>query len=168
MKKRYLFLSIIVGMMIGLVGCEQSTKIQAAYISEITQAGSENYGVKITYSEDKRLDGKFVDTQVKFSKKGDIVIWREGEEKFSYTILDSDTWYSMTTIFAAANEKEGEEEFEEKDGAIAKVYLFNSKQTQNITFRVVCGIVEENSSGKGQILVGSEPISNHFTLKIKK
>ncbi|MBP3344598.1 MAG: hypothetical protein J6K97_00145 [Clostridia bacterium] len=150
------------------VGCEKATMIEAAHISEITQAGSKNYGVRITYDQDRRLEGKIIDTQIKFSKKGDIVIWQEGGEQFSYTILDDDTWYSMTTIFAEVAGKDGQEIFERKDDAVAKVYLFNSSQAQNVTLRVVVGDVETNSEQKGEILVGSEPISNQFTLKIKK
>lgn len=168
MKKRVLITSMLLVIMAVAIGCKESTKIEAAYISEITQAGSQNYGVRITYADDSRLDGKYVDTQIKFSRKGEVTIWREGEEKFTYQILDSDTWYSMTTIMYEAKGKSGQEEFEQKDDAVAKVYLFNSSQSQNITFRVVCGMTEENSSRTGQILVGSESISDHFTLKIKK
>ncbi|MBO5394579.1 MAG: hypothetical protein J6A28_01570 [Clostridia bacterium] len=165
-KVRLLILPILVAL--ALCGCENSTDITAAFISESTSAGSENYGVKITYSDDSRLEEKYTDVQIKFSKKGEIVIWKENQEKFTYKIDDYDEWYSMTVIFAAVEGKEGKEEFEPIKSVLAKSYFFNSEIAQEITFRVVAGDIEENSTGSGYILVGAEPISNQFTLKIAK
>jgi len=72
------------------VACEKVIELEGAFITEITSAGSDNFGVKITYADDSRLGGKVVDTQVKFSKRGEILIWQEGGEKIHYTIEDYD------------------------------------------------------------------------------
>ncbi|MBQ8444361.1 MAG: hypothetical protein IJX25_03315 [Clostridia bacterium] len=169
MKKKYLsLLAFICIAMLGFVGCEKSTDVIASYISESTSAGSENHGVRITYASDSRLKGKAVDTQIKFSKRGEIVLWQEGGEKFTYTIEDYDEWYSITVIFAEFQGNEGKEKFEKFDDVLSKSYFFHSQQSQEITFRTVVGDIEQNSAGTGEILVGSEPISNQFTLKIDK
>ena len=163
--------TIIAGLLVAcviFVGCENSTNITAAYITESTSAGSENYGVKITYSEDSRIEDKYTDVQIKFSQKGEIVIWKENQEKFNYTIADNDEWYSMTSIFAVGEGKKDGEVFEPMKEVRAKSYFFNSEQSQNLTLRVVVGDIEQNSTGTGYILVGSEAISSHFTLKINK
>ncbi|MBQ8909333.1 MAG: hypothetical protein IJY90_03510 [Clostridia bacterium] len=165
----------VVGVLLGIcvavcafVGCENSTDVIASYISESTSAGSENYGVKITYADDSRLEGKGVDTQVKFSKRGEITIWEEGGTKFTYKIEDYDEWYSMTVILAEAKGNGGEEQFERFDEVIAKSFYFSSDQSQEVTFRAVVGDIEQNSASTGEILVGSEAISNQFTLKMNK
>ena len=157
----------LLALSISLFGCEDATKLSCATISEITPAGSENYGVRVNYLSDSRLDGKSTDVQIKFNKIGEITIWQENQDKFNYKIEDIDEWYSMTTIFAEAKDKAGEEKFEEFKGAIAKTYLFNFDGSIEITFRVVVGDAEENGAGTGEILVGSEAISDNYTLKIK-
>lgn len=167
MKKKVLALAALF-CALGMGGCENSTDITAAYITESTSAGSENYGVRITYAEDSRLEGKYTDVQVRFSQKGEIVLWKEGQNKITYNIPDYDEWYSLTSIFAQGQGKSGSEQFELYDAVKSKSYLFNSDINQEITFRVVVGKVESNFQGDGQILVGSEPISGHFKLKIHK
>lgn len=167
-RKRMGLMMVLLCGLVAFAGCENSTKITAAYISESTGAGSENYGVKISYSQDSRLEGKYTDVQVRFSQKGEIVVWKENQEKISYTIADYDEWYSLTTIFAQGEGEKGEEKFELYDDVKSKSYLFNSETPQEITFRVVVGKIQQNFQGTGQILVGSEPISDHFTLKIDK
>lgn len=170
MKKSLIcFAMIAMILTIFLAGCEQSTQLNTASIREITSAGSDNYGVRISYAEDKRLEGKGTDVQIKFDKRGTITIWQENQNKFDYTITDIDEWFSMTDIFAEANLGEGESKnvkFEKIEEALTKVYLFNYDGKINITFRVVVGEIDESSDGNGEILVGSEPISDQFTLKI--
>ena len=168
MKK---FLYVLVGIMLAfsgvLLGCESSTQIECAYINEITVAGSDNYGVRITHADDSRLEGKGVDIQVRFSRKGEITLWQEGGTKYFYQVPDYDEWYSMTVIFAEFEGRQDKEEFELKEDATNKTYIFSSEHPVEITFRVVAGDIEQNSQGTGQILVGSESISKQYTLKIK-
>ena len=164
MKKSFiLVLSILLLAGIIFVGCENSTEIRTAYITEITGAGSKNYGVKIGYSEDKRLEGKGTDVQVKFEKVGKITIWKDGDKKIDYNIEDYDEWYSMTSIFS----KDETTKFEKYEDALNKTYLFNYDGQMKVTFRVIVGQIEENSDKSGEILVGSQTISDNFTLKIK-
>ncbi len=169
MKKGLLILMMVMLVSCGVMfGCEKSTQIRCASISEITAAGSKNYGVRVSYSDDKRLKGKGTDVQIKFSKVGTIKIWKENQEKFDYIIEDYDEWYSMTHIFNEADESTvNGDKFEKIEDALTKTYLFNFDGSIKVTFRVVVGDIEENSEGNGEILVGSQPVSNNFTLKIK-
>lgn len=169
MKKKIFSLILLVSAFsMTLFGCEKSTQLRTAYINEITAAGSENYAIKVSYSEDSRLENKGTDIQVKFDNIGTIKIGKENEEKFQYKINDYDEWYSMTAIFAQAENKVGEEKFENYKDALPKTYLFEFDGDIKITFRIVAGDIEENSEGTGEILAGSEPISEQFTLKINK
>ena len=164
MKKLKKLSFIIASLIFILTGCESSTLIRTATISEITAAGSENYGVRVSFANDKRFEEKCVDVQVKFSKTGAIILWQENQDKISYEIDQSDEWYSMTTIFAA---QPNTETFEKHNKAVAKTYLFNYDGKMEITLRAVAGDRQENAYKTGEILVDSTPISDQFTLKIK-
>lgn len=171
MKRIIRLIAIIMFVFNFFTGCEQSTQLRTATISEITSAGSEDYGVRVTFLSDDRLEGKGVDVQVKFSKTGTITIWQENDKKFDYEILESDEWYSMTTIITVKDNPENAntETFETHDKALAKTYLFNysGEGKMDITLRVVAGNKMENGYKTGEILVDSKPISEQFTLKIK-
>lgn len=164
-RKVALVLAVIC--MFGLVGCEDATQIRCATISEITSAGSKNFGVKISYQEDSRLEGKATDVQIKFSKIGEYTFWEENDEKISFNITEMDEWYSLTSLIYKANGREGEEVFEDLKDAKTKFYLFSFNGKSEVTMRVVAGQKEENINRNGEILVGSEPISSQFVLKIK-
>ena len=147
--------------------CEDATTLNCASISEITQVGSENYGVRVNFYSDSRLKGKGVDVQIKFSKLGEITIWEENQDKGIYAIDEIDEWQSMTGIIASLNGNAGQEKFMKFEHASAKTYLFNFDKPIEITFRVVAGDIEDNIENNGEILVGSEAISKQFILKIK-
>ena len=104
-------------------------------------------------------------------KKGKLLARERLETLFDdgifFEIDDYDEWYSLTNLIAISKNKEGKETFEKFSEATGRTYLFNYDGEIEITFRVVVGDIEENSQGSGQILVGSEPISKQFTLKIK-
>lgn len=167
-KTRNIFLIVLL-LMVSLTAfaCEDSTQLRCAAITEITAAGSENYGVRISFLQDKRLQDKYVDVQVKFNKTGEITFWEENQEKMEFIIEDFDEWYSIEYLKAKATSTEGSEKFEKFEKALARTYLFNYDGKIELTFRVVAGDIEDNSTETGEILVGSEPISKQFTLKIK-
>lgn len=169
MKKKFLTICLMLVLVsVIFVGCENAVKIKAATFSEITAAGSENYVVRVNYSEDKRLKGKGSDVQIKFSKVGIIKLGQEGKEKFNYEIEDYDEWYSLTHIFNEADKTSARgDKFEKFEDALTKTYIINCDQKMKITFRVVVGEIEENSTGDGEILVGAQSISDNFTLKIE-
>lgn len=150
-----------------MFACEDATMIKSATINEITAAGSKNYGVRISFQNDSRLKGKGVDVQIKFSKLGEVVIWKENQEKITFNVEEIDEWYSMTTIFAKASDSLGKEKFTKYEDVLTQTYLFNYEGQNEITLRVVVGTIEENNEKTGEIIVGSEPISNQFTLNIK-
>ena len=163
---------VVMVLMVALLGwalyaCESSTRLRTVYISEITAAGSENYGLKITFAKDSRVDEKYVDIQIKLDKAAELTFWQENDEKLTLQIEDFDEWYSLTSLIATAQDKAGTEQFEKYSEAAGKTYMFAHDGALEITLRAVVGEVEENSDGTGQILVGSEPVSKQFTLKIK-
>ncbi len=172
MKK--VFICFILGLMIfaggaTFFGCENATEIKAVSITEITSAGSENYGIKISYQDDKRIEKKGTDIQVKCDRKIDnIVIWHEGQEKKSIAFGEKDRWYSLTTLLAFADNKPNTEKFEEFGQALSKILLFNSKEKIKLTFRVVVGDIEPNVQGSGEVLTGSTEVSNEFILKFNQ
>ena len=166
-RKNFTFVWIIIMCMFILGGCENATMLNCATISEITSAGSENYGVRINFLSDSRIQDKYVDVQIKFDKICQVIFWEENQDKLTLTVDDYDEWYSLTSLIAIAKGQEGKEKFEQFSQASAKTYLFNYDGQLDITFRVVVGEAEDNSTGNGQILVGSEQISSQFTLKIK-
>ena len=169
--KKIFKISLFVALASILSGCEQSTLLRTATISEITASGSDNYGVRVSFASDSRLDEKGVDVQVKFDKTGSITMWQENQEKFIYEIKENDEWYSMTSIFTVKNNDENlnTEKFVTHDKALTKTYLFNYQGDGKIevTLRVVAGDIHENAYKTGEILVDSTPISDQFTLKIK-
>ncbi len=161
----FMFMLFVCG---GFYGCEKSTQLRTATISEITSAGSKNFGVKVSYADDKRLNGKGTDVQIKFSKTGTIKIWKENQDKIEYNIEDFDEWYSLTHIFNEADSSSVRgDKFEKYEDAINKIYLFNFAGEIKLTFRVVVGEIEKNIDEDGEILVGSQTVSDNFTLKIK-
>ncbi len=167
MKKVKIFVTfLIIFSTFFVFGCESSTILKCAIISEATSVGSKNYITKITFLDDSRLNKKGVDIQVKFNKIGNIFIGKENEEKINYKIEEIDEWYSLTTIFAKAGDNQNEY-FEYFENAIDKTYIWNYDGSIEVTLRVVVGDIEKNYEENGQILVGSEPISNQFVLKIK-
>ena len=50
--------------------------------------------------------------------------------------------------------------------ASSRRYLFASKKPLKLTFRVVAGQAVDNAEKSGQVLTGSVPISDEFTLKV--
>ena len=166
--KNSLVLSLVLVSLFFFTACENATKIRAVSITEITSAGSDNYGIRIAFQEDKRIEEKGVDIQVKSSKVGDVIIWQEGKKKETISFTESDKWYSLTTLFVMAQDKPNTETFEEFGQALTKTYLFNSSDSKALTFRVIVGDIEPNIHGSGQVLTGSMDVSKEFVLKIKK
>ena len=168
MKKYRVFaLFLLILMSLFIVACENATFVKTATITEITSVGSKNYGVKIAFANDKRFDEKCVDVQVKFNKIGNITFWEENQNKLVFEIDEIDEWYSLTNLIVKAKELEGTEDFEKHNEAKTRTYLFNYDGRLNINIRVVAGDKERNSDETGYVLIGSEPISDQFTLKLQ-
>ena len=83
-------------------------------------------------------------------------------------LYKKDDWYSLTSLIAIAQDKSNTEKFMPFKDAVTKTYIFNSEKPIELTLRVVAGDVEENSQKTGDVLVGSEDISDEFKLKIQK
>lgn len=169
MKKRSIIFSLtfMFCALIFLTACENSTQLNCATINEITSAGSENYAVRISFQEDKRIKDKGVDVQIKFSEIGNVKFWEEYGEKLDFNIEEKDRWYSLTSLIVQAKDRANSEKFVVFSEAQTKTYLFSSEKAVNITMRVIVGDIKQNSLKMGEILVGSEPISSEYTLKIK-
>lgn len=164
MKKFCLALFVCV-LAITLCACENSTQINACAITEITSPGSKNYGIRITFAQDKRIENKEIDVQVMASDKGSLTIWEENNDKKTITFADKDKWYSLTTLIVRGEDKPNTEQFVGFGQALTKTYLFNTEKPINLTFRVVAGEVQPNVQGSGQVLTGTTPISQEFVLK---
>ena len=166
MKK--LILPIFCFVALFMMGCENSTNLRCATIREITTAGSENYGVTVAFIEDERVKEKSVDVQVKADKECELIFWEENGEKMTLRFYKRDDWYSLTNLVVIAQDKPNTEKFMPFKDAVNKTYMFNSTQQVELTLRVVAGDVEENTQKTGDVLVGSEDISDEFKLKIEK
>ena len=169
MKKKLKILTIffVIFSCFCIVGCEDATKLNTATISEITSAGSKNYGVRISFFNDSRMEEKYVDVQLKFNKTGEITFWKENNDKLTFVIEEEDEWYSVETLVAKAKDEGGTEDFEKHNEAMTRTYLFNYDGNIEINIRAVAGQKTANEEETGYILVGSEPISQQFTLKIR-
>ena len=161
-----LFLLIIP---IFLCGCEISNELKVVSIEETTLAGSKDYGVRFAFQDDKRLEGKSYDIQVMSSESDvEVTIAKELGEKFSYKITNPSRWLSFTMMKVESENKSGTEKFSKLEEAIDTTYIINVNKPCNLIFRVVAGDSLENSSGKGEILAYSQPISDEFILECKK
>lgn len=149
-----------------MFGCENATEVEASYISAISSPSSDTQAVKVTFAKDSRLKDKVVDCQIRFDKVGTVFVWLDGQEKVEYVIEKYDYWYSLTEILSKANEEKIK--FENFDETLSKTILFQAEQEQEVSIRVVVGQREWDFENEGEILVGSEPISKQFRLKIGK
>lgn len=151
-----------------MIGCENSTALRTASFSDISISGSDNYGVAVKFAEDKRLEDKYVDVQVKSNKAiGNIYIWEDNGEKYKFSFAEADSWNSITSIFVNGKGKPNTEKFVKYSNALSKRYLLSSGEEVDLVFRVVVGDVTKNAQETGEVLVGSEQISDEFTLKVE-
>lgn len=166
--KKLLLSFALVATILTMTACENSTNLRCATIRNITSAGSENYGISVAFQEDKRLEESGVDVQIRSDKLCQLTFWEENGPKYTLHIDQKDTWYSMTSLIVIAQQKPDTEKFVKFSEATNRTYLFTSNQLLTLTFRVVAGDIEKNSKETGEVLVGSEDISEEFKLKIEK
>lgn len=164
--KKLSILSLCFLFAFALIGCEESTSIQAASFSNISVSSAKSYGVGVKFLEDKRLEGKYVDVQVKSNKEVMLTIWEDNSKKYTFNFTEPSSWRSITTILVNGENKADTEEFEKFEQATSRRYMFSCKEPVELTFRVVVGDSEDNDKGTGKVLVGSEPISKEFKLKV--
>lgn len=141
-------------------GCENGNYLRTASFTNITSAGSKNYAFKVVFASDERVDSRYYDIQIKADGEKKIKIGKEFEEKKEVTL--SEKWASLTTLLL---DEPSTETFTKGSEAVTLVYIFNVQEKTNITVRVVVGGVEENSSGKGQIITSPEEASDEFVIK---
>ncbi len=166
--KHFVLFSLAVVCLTLFVGCESSTALHTASFTDISISGSKNYGVAVKFAEDKRLEEKYIDVQVKSDRKiNDVTIWQDGGEKYTFNFEEPDTWKSITTILVNGKNEPDTEVFEKYTEATSRRYLFSGKEEFTLVFRVVAGESIDNNLGKGKVLVGSEAISDEFTLDIE-
>lgn len=165
-KLKYLFIPML--LIAAFCGCEASTSIKVASLSEITAAGSSDYAVRIEFSDDERLEDKEYDIQIKCDISDvDFTFWREGEQKITSAIAVKNRWHSLTSLKADAAGLSGKEQFKKLKEAISESYIFNVSTPCKFTLRVVAGEATENSAKTGQILANVDPVSDEFVLECK-
>lgn len=145
-----------------LSGCEKGNTLVTASFSNITMAGSENNTVKIVFSQDDRVDNRYYDVQIKANKNGKIEACKEFNAKKEVSLTTD--WQSMTTLLL---DEINTEEFVKGSEAVPIVFIFTTTEPIVITLRVVTGGVEDNASGRGQIITSTEICSKEFSLDLK-
>lgn len=152
-----------------LVGCESEQKLEAAHISEITGARSTSYAIKVTLDDDKRIDDKYVELQIKCSDEGQVVsIGQELKDSYNIYFPKKDFWYNLTYLTSVTNGVKTEEGYMKFEEFGNKVFNLKTDSDTTLTFRVVVGDKKENEQTGDEILVLSEPISKEVTVKMKK
>ncbi len=150
------------------VGCESQTSINAAHISDITSTKSTDYGIKVTVDEDKRLEEKYIEIQLKASKENQtLTLGQELGSTYTIKIPKSDYWYNLSYLISQTNGVGTKTEYTPFKEYGSKVFMFSCDNDVKLTFRVVAGDVQEAESGD-KVLVLSEPISKEVDLEIKK
>ena len=147
---------------LGFAGCESGNMLRTASFTNITQAGSEDYTFRITFAEDKRVNDRYYDIQIKADGNKKIKIGREMQEKKEIQLTEK--WNSLTTLLAS---QLNTETFLKGSEATTVVYIFNATEKIKVTLRVVVGGVEENASGTGQIITSPEDASNEFVIETR-
>lgn len=167
MKVKNIVALFLLSFMFLFVGCEDSTMIKSAFISEATSAGSDEYVLRINFQTDSRLESESVDVLIKSDKPVNLTFWEENQEELTLTFDRSDYWESLTHLVTLSKGEAGRETFEKFAEVTNKSYIFKSEEPVNLTFRVIAGQVQDNSDDTGQILIGTDNISEEFVLKIK-
>lgn len=166
-KLKYLFIPLAI--CAALSGCEASTSIKVASLSEITAAGSSDYAIRIEFADDDRLEQKEYDIQLKCDTENvDLTFWRESEQKITSSISVKNRWHSLTSLKVDAAGLSGQESFQKLKDAVSESYIFNVSAPCKLTFRVVAGEATENSAKTGQILANVDPVSDELTIECKK
>ncbi len=147
---------------ITFAGCEEGNSLQTVAFSNITSAGSDDYTVKITFMEDKRVDNKYYDIQIKADGTKKVKIGKEFEEKKEVTL--SQEWSSLTTLLL---DEPNTETFTKGSDAVMLIYIFNVEEKTKVTFRAVVGGIEDNATKTGQIITSAEACSQEFEISTK-
>ena len=166
--KRFGLIFICVCLCFLCAGCESQTSINAAHIMDITSAKSTEYGIKVVVDEDKRLEEKYIEIQVKSSNENqELTLGQELGGTYTINIPKSDFWYNLSALISKTNGVSAKAEYTPFKEYGSKVFMFTSKNDVNLVFRVVAGDEKEAENGE-KVLVLSEPISSEVTLEVKK
>ena len=148
-----------------MAGCEDENTIRVAAISEVTSAGSKDYGVRIAFQQDRRVEEKSYDVQIMSdSSDVELTIFLEGDKKFSAHIDEKNRWNSLTSMRVTAAGLEGTEKFEKLKDAVDQTYVLSVNKKCKLIFRVVAGEAIDTTSGKGQVLANTENVSNELSI----
>lgn len=163
----YIFLCLCICFLV--VGCENETKIRSAHISDLTGALSTKYSIKVVLDEDKRVQDKYVDLQIKSSQEEQLLKFGE-ENGDAYTIClpKSEYWYNLTYLISNTNGASVEGGYQKYEDFGNKVYNFSSNNDVDLTFRVVVGQSKKNEETQEEILVLSEDVSDEVVINVKK
>lgn len=148
-----------------VVGCTNETQLRVAHISNITSGNSTNYAIKVELENDKRVEERYVDLQVKADKAEQFVsIGEENKEMRDVFFEKADFWYNLTYLTTGGDENEYQTYKEHG----SKIFNLTTKSDVTLHFRVVAGKVKGKEEQKETILVLSEEISDELALSMKK
>ena len=160
--KRFTSIFLFIMCCLLFAGCESGNELKTVTFYNITSAGSDDYTFRVVFAEDKRVDNKYYDLQIKADGNKTISIGQEMQEKKEVQL--SNKWASLTTLML--NEPKTET-FTKGSDAQTLVYIFNVKEKTKITIRAVVGGVEENDGKTGYIITSPEDCSEEFVIETK-
>ncbi len=167
--KRFIVGAICICLGFALLGCDTETAVKAGHISEITGALSTDYAIKVVLDDDKRVNEKFVDLQIKSSKAEQLLSFGEENcDAYAIFLPKEDYWYNLTYLITQTNGLADAENYQSYDDFGTKVFNFKANNDVDLTFRVVVGQTKTNEETQEEILVLSEPISDEVSVKVKK
>ena len=168
-KNHFILISLVLAFILStvvLVGCQKQTVI--ATFKEITSDGSNKATISLTFLDDKRYEEKYYDILIKSSEEDvNLGVTPEFKDKKEIKIEKGDYWYSLTTLFDKAVNKEESEQFSTFKEAVNQTYIINSDKETTLSFKVVSGDIFKNSKETGYLLANQEDVSKVFKLEVK-
>ena len=159
--RKFLSLLFVLFIPFILTSCEGGNELRTVAFVDMTNAGSEEYAVKVLFSDDKRVDNKYYDIQIKADGRKTISIGREFESKKD--IMLTNDWQSLTTLML---DEPNTEILTVGSDAETIVFVLNSREKVSIAWRAVVGGIEDNAFGTGKIITSPESCSDEFVLKV--
>lgn len=168
MKK--VFLSIMcVCFCLLLFGCDNETMLRVVHFSNNTLGKSTTYSFQVVLDDDDRVQGKYVDLQIKSDKeKQHIQIGEQNKDDCEVTLDKKDFWYNLTYLIDKTNGVSAESGYLKFEQHGNKIFNLTVPNDVKLTFRFVAGSIKKDAESEEEILVLDEPISDEFVINARK
>ena len=133
-----------------------------------TMAGSDQNTINIFFADDKKFDEKVCDIWIK-SDTNDValIINKSNQQKFKTYLKKKDMWHSMTTLELESDGKIAQEDYVMYKDAVDLVYVLQTNQKCNVTFKAVTGDKTKNAEETGFLIANAEDVSKEFVIELK-